>query len=122
MANGHDILKSQKVGSSSGAGFTEHDQAAMHFATNKKRFIEKSDSDEDIYIDVAKLQGRVIVLEQDAALKEAQISSLQAQISSRDQKIEQLQGDLNMLMSVVYDLKSKLGKKSGNEFIDKEDG
>ncbi|MFS7999278.1 hypothetical protein Hanom_Chr12g01164171 [Helianthus anomalus] len=93
----------------------------MRYATDKGRFIEQSDSDKDIDIDVARLQQRVIVLEQDDALKEAQISSLQAQISSRDQTIDQLQGDLGMLMSVVYDLKAKLEKNFGSDFIDKED-
>ncbi|MFS7999319.1 hypothetical protein Hanom_Chr12g01164671 [Helianthus anomalus] len=71
--------------------------------------------------DAALKEAQISSPEQDAALKEAQISSLQAQISSRDQKIDQLQGDLGMLMSVVYDLKSKLKKRFGNEFIDKED-
>ncbi|MFS8033826.1 hypothetical protein Hanom_Chr17g01574151 [Helianthus anomalus] len=56
------------VGSSSGAGFSEHDEAAMRFAANKMKFIEEGDSDEDPAIDVAKLQRRVIVLEQDVAL------------------------------------------------------
>ncbi|MFS7912494.1 hypothetical protein Hanom_Chr02g00130601 [Helianthus anomalus] len=80
------------------------------------KFIEEGDSDEDMDVDVAKLQRRVIVLEQDGALKETQISSLQTQISSKDQMIEQLQGDVNMLMSVVYDLKATFEKKFGTEF------
>ncbi|MFS8008810.1 hypothetical protein Hanom_Chr14g01277261 [Helianthus anomalus] len=94
---------------------------AMRFAANKMKFIEEGDSDDDMDADVAKLQRSVIVLEQDAALKEAQISSLQAQISSKDQTIKQLQVYVNMLMSVVYDLKAKLEKKFGNEFVDKDD-
>ena len=59
------------VGSSSGAGFSEHDEAAMRFAASKMKFVEERDSDDDTAVDVAKLQRRVIVLEQDVALKEA---------------------------------------------------
>ncbi|MFS8018994.1 hypothetical protein Hanom_Chr15g01398641 [Helianthus anomalus] len=99
------------VRSSNGAGFSKHDEAAMCFAANKMKFIEEGDSDDDTAVNVVKLQRRVIVLEQEAALKEAQISSLQAQISSKDQTIEQLQGDVGMLISVVCDLKAKLEKK-----------
>ncbi|KAJ0791761.1 hypothetical protein HanOQP8_Chr01g0009551 [Helianthus annuus] len=122
-----------EAGSSSGTGFTEHDKAVYRYAIEKRQVVEQSDSDEDV--NVARLRRRVIILEQDAtlkeahiasllqdsALKEAQISSLQAQISSRAQTIDQLQGDLGMLMSIVYDLKAKFEKKIGNEFIDKED-
>ncbi|MFS7919633.1 hypothetical protein Hanom_Chr03g00214981 [Helianthus anomalus] len=92
-----------------------------------------SDSDEDEYAKI--LKRRVVVLEQDAelknaqivsiqqdtALKEAQISSLQSQLTNRDLTVDQLQGEVGMLMSTVYDLKAKLEKKFGNEFVDKED-
>ncbi|KAJ0911303.1 hypothetical protein HanRHA438_Chr06g0261761 [Helianthus annuus] len=123
-----------EAGGSSGAGNTEHDEAAFHYATEKRQVFESdNDSDEDAY--VKSLKRRVVVLEQDAelknalisslqedaTLKEAQISSLQSQISSRDLTIDQLQGDLGMMMSTVYDLKAKLEKKFGNEFADKED-
>ncbi|MFS7929311.1 hypothetical protein Hanom_Chr04g00331021 [Helianthus anomalus] len=62
-----------------------------------------------------------MILEQDAALKDAQISSLQAQISSKEETINQLQGDVTLFMSVVYDLKAKLEKKFGSEFANKDD-
>ncbi|MFS8035218.1 hypothetical protein Hanom_Chr17g01590481 [Helianthus anomalus] len=50
-----------EAGSSSGAGFSEHDEAAMRYTTEKRKFIEQSDSDEDMDmdIDVAKLQRRL---------------------------------------------------------------
>ncbi|MFS7998865.1 hypothetical protein Hanom_Chr12g01159061 [Helianthus anomalus] len=64
------------AGNSSDAGFSEHDEAAMRYAPEKRKFIEQNDSDEDVDINVARLQRRVIRLEQDVALKEAQISSL----------------------------------------------
>ncbi|KAM0051868.1 hypothetical protein Hdeb2414_s0007g00241531 [Helianthus debilis subsp. tardiflorus] len=121
-------------GSSTRAGVTKHDEAAFRYATEKRQIFESdSDSDEDDY--VKRLKRRVVVLEQDAelknaqitslqqdaALKEAQISSLQSQLTNRDLIIDQLQGDVGMLMSTVYDLKAKLEKKFGNEFVDKED-
>ncbi|MFS8034476.1 hypothetical protein Hanom_Chr17g01581551 [Helianthus anomalus] len=62
---------------------------------------------------------QIISLQQDAELKE--VSSLQSQITNRDLVIDQLQGDVGMLMSIVYDLKAKLEKKFGYEFVDKED-
>ncbi|KAM0046611.1 hypothetical protein Hdeb2414_s0009g00318541 [Helianthus debilis subsp. tardiflorus] len=123
-----------EAGSSSGGGNTEHDEAAFRYATEKRQIFEsESDSDEDEYI--KRLKRRVVVLEQDAELKnaqiislqqdanlkEAQISSLQSQLTNRDLTIDQLQGDVGMLMSTVYDLKAKLEKKFGNEFVDKED-
>ncbi|MFS7964882.1 hypothetical protein Hanom_Chr08g00755591 [Helianthus anomalus] len=65
-----------EVGSSIGAGDTEHDEAAFRYATEKRQVFESdSDSDEDAY--VKRLKRRVVVLEQDAELKNAQISSLQ---------------------------------------------
>ncbi|KAM0016276.1 hypothetical protein Hdeb2414_s0030g00708911 [Helianthus debilis subsp. tardiflorus] len=109
------------VGSSSGASVSEHNEAAMRVTAEKMKFIEQADSDEEMDVDVAKLQRRVIILEQYVALKEAQIPSLQAQVSSKDQTIEQLQGDVNFLMSMVYDLKPKLEKKFRREFADKDD-
>ncbi|MFS7977593.1 hypothetical protein Hanom_Chr10g00905831 [Helianthus anomalus] len=123
-----------EAGSSSRAGDTEHDEAAFRYATEKRQIFESnSDSDEDAY--VKRLKRHVVVLEQDAelknaqitslqqdaALKEAQISSLQSQLTSRDLTIDQLQGELRMLMSTVYDLNEKLEKKFWNEFADKED-
>ncbi|KAJ0715514.1 hypothetical protein HanPI659440_Chr13g0502051 [Helianthus annuus] len=123
-----------EAGSSSGGGNTEHDEAAFRYATKKRQIFEsESDSDEDEYI--KRLKRRVVVLEQDAELKnaqiislqqdanlkEAQISSLQSQLTNRDLTIDQLQGDVGMLMSTFYDLKAKLEKKFGNEFVDKED-
>ncbi|MFS7968768.1 hypothetical protein Hanom_Chr09g00801391 [Helianthus anomalus] len=123
-----------EAGSYSGAGVTKHDEAAFIYATEKRQIFESDgDSDEDAY--VQRLKRSVVVLEQDAelknaqitslqhdaALKEAQISSLQSQLTSSDLTVDQLQGDLGMLMSTVYCLKEKLEKKFGSEFADKED-
>ncbi|MFS7946740.1 hypothetical protein Hanom_Chr06g00539881 [Helianthus anomalus] len=119
-----------EAGSLSGAHMTEHDEAAFRYASEKRQIYE-SDSDEEEY--VKRLKRHVVILEQDgelksaqivslqqdAALKEAQISSLQSQLTSRDLTIYQLQGDVKMLISIVYDLKTKLEKKFGNEFVDK---
>ncbi|KAJ0614854.1 hypothetical protein HanRHA438_Chr02g0061221 [Helianthus annuus] len=105
---------------SSSGGMSEHDGNLIR-AAEKMKFIETSDSDEAIDVDVVKLQGRVIVLEKDSALKDAQILSLQAQVFNKDQTINQLQGDENLLMFVVFDLKAKLEKKFGREFADDHD-
>ncbi|MFS7985029.1 hypothetical protein Hanom_Chr11g00993521 [Helianthus anomalus] len=82
-------------------------------STEKMNFIEESDSDDDMDVDVVKLQKRVIVLEQDSLLKDAQISSVQDQVFNKDQTINKLQSDVNLLMSMVFDLKTKLEKKFG---------
>ncbi|KAJ0874103.1 hypothetical protein HanPSC8_Chr11g0460171 [Helianthus annuus] len=98
-----------EAGSSSGAHMTEHDEAGSRYASDKRQVYE-SDSDEEEY--VKRLKRRVVILEQDgelknaqiislqqdAALKEAQISSLQSQLTNRDSTIDQLQGDVGMLM------------------------
>ncbi|MFS7996403.1 hypothetical protein Hanom_Chr12g01129611 [Helianthus anomalus] len=107
-----------EAGSSSGVENTEHDEVVFCYATKKRQVFEQSDSDNDEDAYVTRLKRRVV---QNAALKEAQVSSLQSQISSRDLTIDQLQGDVGMLMSTVYDLKTKLEKKFGNEFVEKED-
>ncbi|KAM0052013.1 hypothetical protein Hdeb2414_s0007g00243281 [Helianthus debilis subsp. tardiflorus] len=105
-------------------GMSEYDNDLIRMA-EKMKFIETHDSDEDedvdVDVDVGKLQRKVVVLEQDSALKDAQISSLQAQVFTKDQTINQVQGDVNLLMFVVFYLKSKLEKKSGQEFADEHD-
>ncbi|MFS8024484.1 hypothetical protein Hanom_Chr16g01463821 [Helianthus anomalus] len=88
---------------------------------SEKRQVYESDSDNDEEEYVKRLKRRIVSLQQDDALKEAHISSLQSQLTNRDLTIDQLQGDVGMLMSIVYDLKTKLEKKFGNEFVDKED-
>ncbi|KAF5820725.1 hypothetical protein HanXRQr2_Chr01g0005411 [Helianthus annuus] len=105
------------VGSSS-SGMSEYDNDLIRM-DEKMKFIETLDGDEDE--DVGKMQKRVVVLEQDSALKDAQISSLQARVFTKDQIINQLQGDVNLQMSVVFYLKSKLEKKSGQEFAGEHD-
>ncbi|MFS7930177.1 hypothetical protein Hanom_Chr04g00341051 [Helianthus anomalus] len=80
-----------------------------------------SDSDDDVDVDVLKLQKRVVALEQDYFLKDAQISSLQDRVSNKNQTINQLQSDVNLLMSMVFDLKAKLEKKFGREFAGEDD-
>ncbi|XP_022041988.1 uncharacterized protein LOC110944643 [Helianthus annuus] len=52
-----------ETGSSSGAGNTEHDEAASGYATGKRQVIEHSDSDSDEHANVARLKCRVVVLE-----------------------------------------------------------
>ncbi|KAJ0681410.1 hypothetical protein HanPI659440_Chr16g0635601 [Helianthus annuus] len=102
-------LRFDVSGSSSG-GMSEHDENILR-AAEKMKFIEEFDSDDDMDVDVVKLQKRVIVLEQDSLLKHAQISSLQDQVFNKDQTINQLQSDVNLLMPMVFDLKAKLENK-----------
>ncbi|MFS8014323.1 hypothetical protein Hanom_Chr15g01343211 [Helianthus anomalus] len=108
------------VGGSSSGGMSEHEEHLLR-AAEKRKVVEDSDSDEETDVDVVKLQKRVIVLEQDSILKDAQIASLQVQVTNKDQTIEELQSDVKMLMSMVFDLKAKLEKKFGREFADKDD-
>ncbi|MFS7997000.1 hypothetical protein Hanom_Chr12g01136571 [Helianthus anomalus] len=99
-------LRFDVSGNSSG-GMFEHDENILQ-ATKKMKFIEEFDSDDDMDVDAVKLQKRVIVLEHDSLLKHAQISSLQDQVFNKDQTINQLQSDVNHLMSLVFDLKVKI--------------
>ncbi|MFS7937184.1 hypothetical protein Hanom_Chr05g00424661 [Helianthus anomalus] len=73
------------VGSSSD-GLSEQDKASMRVTAKKMKFIEEADSNEDMDVYIAKLQRRVIVLEQDDALKDTNISPLQTQVSSKKQQ------------------------------------
>ncbi|KAL9998959.1 hypothetical protein Hdeb2414_s0011g00365971 [Helianthus debilis subsp. tardiflorus] len=114
------------VGGSSSGGVSEHEEHLFRSVENMKVF-KDSDSDDDmdvdvdVDVDVVKLQKRVVVLEQDSILKDAQIASFQVQVSNKDQVIGEQQSDVNMLMSMVFDLKAKLDKKFGCEFTDKDD-
>ncbi|KAJ0749988.1 hypothetical protein HanPSC8_Chr05g0203951 [Helianthus annuus] len=106
------------VGGSSSGGMSKHEE---HLFRSLEKMNVFEDSDSDVDVDVVKLQKRVVVLEQDSILKDAQIASLQVQVSNKDQVIDELQTDVNMLMSMVFDLKAKLDKKFGREFADKDD-
>ncbi|MFS8016888.1 hypothetical protein Hanom_Chr15g01373801 [Helianthus anomalus] len=62
-----------------------------------------------------------IILEQDSLMKDAKIIALEDQMEDKDMRIKQLEGDVTMLISLVYDLKGKLEKKFGEEFADEGD-
>ncbi|MFS7964281.1 hypothetical protein Hanom_Chr08g00748331 [Helianthus anomalus] len=99
-----------EAGSSSGAHTTEHDEAAFGYASEKRQVFESDNLK----------SAQIVSLQQDVALKEAHISSLQSQITNRDLTIDQLLGDVGLLVSAVYDLKAKLEKKLGSEFQTQE--
>ncbi|MFS7953626.1 hypothetical protein Hanom_Chr07g00620901 [Helianthus anomalus] len=78
-----------EVGSSSGAGVTEHDEASLCYAAENGQIFERDiDSDEDEY--VKRLKRRVVVLEQDAELKNAHITSLQQDAALKEAQISSL--------------------------------
>ncbi|KAF5815862.1 hypothetical protein HanXRQr2_Chr03g0127831 [Helianthus annuus] len=77
-------------------------------------------SDEDEFISMREMKRRLVV-EQDSIHKEAKIIQLEDVIVKKDQQIEQLQGDVSLLFSMVYDLRGKLEKKFGQEFSDPTD-
>ncbi|MFS7964892.1 hypothetical protein Hanom_Chr08g00755701 [Helianthus anomalus] len=79
-----------EAGSSIGAGDTVHDEATFRYATEKRQVFE-SDGDSDEYAYVKRLKRRVVVLEQDAELKNAQISSLQQDVSLKEAQISSIQ-------------------------------
>ncbi|KAM0063564.1 hypothetical protein Hdeb2414_s0003g00092371 [Helianthus debilis subsp. tardiflorus] len=89
-----------EVGCSSSGGMSEQEEHLLR-AAEKMKVFEDSNSDDDVDVDVVKLQNRAVVLEQDSILKDAQIALLQAQVSNKDQVIDELQSDVNMLMSMV---------------------
>ncbi|MFS7984308.1 hypothetical protein Hanom_Chr11g00984961 [Helianthus anomalus] len=76
--------------------------------------------DED-EVDIVSLRKKVIVLEQDSIMKDAKIVNLEYHMEEKDRKIEQLEGAVTMLISLVYDLKGKLKKKFDEEFTDEGD-
>ncbi|KAM0015290.1 hypothetical protein Hdeb2414_s0033g00724371 [Helianthus debilis subsp. tardiflorus] len=106
-----------EVGGSLSGGMSKQEEYLLR-AAEKMKVFEESDSDD---VDVVKLPERVVVLEQDSILKDTQIAALQAQVSNKDQVIDELQSDVNMLMSMVFDLKAKLENKYGSEFAEKDD-
>ncbi|MFS7894159.1 hypothetical protein Hanom_Chr00s001384g01681051 [Helianthus anomalus] len=79
-----------EVGGSRGVGNTKHDEAAFRYASEKRKVFEHSDSDnnEDAY--VTRLKRPVVILEQDAELKNAQISSLQQDAALKEAHISSL--------------------------------
>ncbi|KAJ0587465.1 hypothetical protein HanIR_Chr04g0163511 [Helianthus annuus] len=78
-------------------------------------------SDEDEFISMREMKKRLVVVEQDSIHKEAKIIQLEDIIVQKNQQIEQLQGDVSLLFSMVYDLRGKLEKKFGQEFSDPTD-
>ncbi|KAM0061106.1 hypothetical protein Hdeb2414_s0004g00132031 [Helianthus debilis subsp. tardiflorus] len=78
-------------------------------------------SDEDEFISMREMKRRLVVVEQDSIHKEAKIIQLEDIIVQKNQQIEQLQGDVSLLFSMVYDLRGKLEKKFGQEFSDPTD-
>ncbi|KAJ0682382.1 hypothetical protein HanPI659440_Chr16g0646731 [Helianthus annuus] len=78
-------------------------------------------SDEDEFISMREMKRRLVVVEQDSIHKEAKIIQLEDTIVKKDQQIEQLQGDVSLLFSMVYDLRGRLEKKFGQEFSDPTD-
>ncbi|KAJ0951390.1 hypothetical protein HanPSC8_Chr02g0059401 [Helianthus annuus] len=82
-----------EAGSSSGGGNTKHDEAAFRYAAEKRQIFEsESDSDEVEYVKI--LKRRVVILEHDAELKNAQIVSLQQDADLKEAQISSLQSQL----------------------------
>ncbi|MFS8006468.1 hypothetical protein Hanom_Chr14g01249491 [Helianthus anomalus] len=79
------------------------------------------DFSEDEDVDVVDLRRKVIVLEQDSLMKDAKIVALEDQMEDKNRRIKQLEGDVTILISLVYDLKGKLEKTFGKEFADEGD-
>ncbi|MFS7911910.1 hypothetical protein Hanom_Chr02g00123611 [Helianthus anomalus] len=72
-------------------------------------------------VEIVSLKRKVIVHEQDSIMKDAKLTSLEDRMEDKDRRIEQLEGDVTMLISSVYDLKGKLEKKFGEKFADECD-
>ncbi|MFS7900407.1 hypothetical protein Hanom_Chr00s111362g01807801 [Helianthus anomalus] len=85
----------------------------------KAPILDDFSDDEDV--DVVDLKRKVIVLEQDSLMKDAKIVALEDQMEDKNRRIKQLEGDVTILISLVYDLKGKLEKKFGKEFADEGD-
>ncbi|CAH1420577.1 unnamed protein product [Lactuca virosa] len=83
----------------------------------------KSKLPESEFVDVAQLQNRVFVLEQDSAEKDLIIGKLDIRISElekenfdKDSKISELQVSLGGLTTLFFDLKQRLFQNFGDEF------
>jgi hypothetical protein len=77
--------------------------------------------DDDDDFDPKEMKKRMFLAEQNLMIKDAEIVQLKDQLTQKDQQIEQMQSDISMLFSLVYDLKAKLEKKFGQEFADPAD-
>ncbi|MFS7935437.1 hypothetical protein Hanom_Chr05g00403411 [Helianthus anomalus] len=83
-------------------------------------FVDDS-SDDDEFISIRELKRRIVVLEQDTIHKDTNLIQLEDTIVQKNQQIDQLQGDVGLLFNMVYDLRGKIEKKFGDEFIDPTD-
>ncbi|KAJ0637328.1 hypothetical protein HanOQP8_Chr17g0672521 [Helianthus annuus] len=115
-------LETTTVGSSSAAVHDEpcSSSGIRHEERLKLPFVNDS-SDGDEFISVQELKKRIVVLEQDSIHKDAKIIQLEDTIVEKNQQIDQLQGDVGLLFSIVYDICGKLEKKFGQEFADPTD-
>ncbi|KAJ0810265.1 hypothetical protein HanPI659440_Chr01g0025111 [Helianthus annuus] len=94
---------------SSSSGKRPEESFGMHFDDS---------SDDDEFISMREMKKRLIVVEQDSIHKEAKIIQLEDIIVQKNQQIEQLQGDVSLLFTMIYDLRGKLEKKIGQESSD----
>ncbi|XP_021979792.1 uncharacterized protein LOC110875907 [Helianthus annuus] len=115
-------LVSSTIGSSSGATHDEPCSSKGKQPEEALRMPIVDDSSvDDEFINVRELKRRIVILEQDSIHKDAKIIQLEDTIVQKNQQIDQLQGDVGLLFNMVYDLRGKLEKKFGDEFIDPTD-
>ncbi|KAJ0592427.1 hypothetical protein HanRHA438_Chr03g0112831 [Helianthus annuus] len=86
-----------------------------------RMMFDEDSSDDDDFISMRELKKRLVVLEQDSIHKDSKIIQLEDTIVQKNQQIDQLQGDVNLLFNMVYDLRGKLEKKFGQECSDPTD-
>ncbi|MFS7894600.1 hypothetical protein Hanom_Chr00s001846g01688231 [Helianthus anomalus] len=108
------LLETTTIGSSSIAVHDEPCSSSVirHEERFKLSFVDDS-SDDGEFITVRELKKRIVVLEQDSIHKDAKIIQLEDTIVQKNQQIDQLQGDVDLLFSIVYDICGKLEKNFG---------
>ncbi|MFS7935251.1 hypothetical protein Hanom_Chr05g00401281 [Helianthus anomalus] len=82
------------------------------FTCSKLPFVDDSSDDDEEFISVRELKKRIVVLKQDSIHKDAKIIQLEDTIIQKNQQIDQLQWEVGLLFSIVYDIHGKLEKKS----------
>jgi hypothetical protein len=77
--------------------------------------------DDDDDFDPKEMKKKMFLTEQSLMIKDAEILQLKDQLKEKDRQIEEMQGNISMLFSMVYDMRAKLQKRLGNEFADAEE-
>ncbi|MFS8025242.1 hypothetical protein Hanom_Chr16g01472671 [Helianthus anomalus] len=111
-----DVLKAVELLQEAG----REAEAAAEPNQDKTQEASSSPNNEELFEDneTAILMKRITSLEEDKILNDVQIANLIKEITHKNQKIQELETNLESLTAVVMDLKHKLEGKFPKEFVD----